>query len=114
MCEMESLNQVMAHSPEPLATFNQLPGGSESRYESEDEYDQFSDAELQLAQQFLEQIGCPDRALELLDKVIECDECLGIDDDAQQIETMALIIPDDPELPTNGAFAAQFNPGQIT
>lgn len=114
MCEMDS---VMAPSQpsQPLMTFNQMPGGSESRYENNGYEDQFDDDELKLAKQFIEIVGCPDRARDLLDRAIECGDCLGmVDNDSQTIEAMAMIIPDTPDLPTNGNMAAQFNPSQIT
>lgn len=114
MCETEP---VMAPSQlsQPLMTFNQIPGGSESRYENNND-DEFSEDELRVAKQFIEMIGCPDRARDLLDQAIECGDCLGIvgdDSEAETIEAMAMIIPSTPDMPTNGNMASQFNPGQF-
>lgn len=105
-----SISQV----PQSLMTFNQYPGGQyddNEQHEEEEFDDEFDEEEFRIARQFIEIIGCPERARELLDKAIECSECLGMDkenNDANTIETVAAIMPDSPDMPTNGALVSQF------
>lgn len=83
----------------------------------------YSESELKIAKRFVELIGGCDRARELLDKVAECEECLGLLDDEgsgsdeNTIQKMAVMMPLQPDLPTsvkNGMdLASLYNPSAV-
>lgn len=87
---------------------------------SEPECDEegFNEPELRLAKRFIELVGGAERARELVEKVAECEECLGIvdDDDEDIIDHISSTMPTHADLPTglyNGmGMAAQYNPSQ--
>lgn len=91
--------------------------GSEpmSQHEMEgmsDEPEEFDEQEMRIAKRFIELIGSPERAQELLDKVSDCEECLGlVDDDSSAIEQISMVMPATPDMPTMGNISAQFDPG---
>jgi hypothetical protein len=95
-----------------LMTINNTPAG-QSRYDDQDE-EGFTDDELKLAKRFIELVGSPERAVELLDRVGDCEECLGMIDDEEQdaanIDQISQGIPSDAGSPMSN-FAAQFDPG---
>lgn len=119
MCEMEPMANTsgiaggaMAQDASSLMTINQLPGGAESKYEDNGDCQEYSEEELQLAKQFIELVGDAERARELVDKALDCEECLGMIDDEENIEFLASIMPDTPDMPTSGGMAIQFDPNQ--
>lgn len=65
----------------------------------------FTALELRLATRFLELVGGAARAKELIEKVVDCQECLGVDDqleqiDGERINAMADMMPFSADLPT--------------
>ncbi len=82
----------------------------------EETYDEnFSDAEMKLAKRFIELVGCPERAEELLAKALEGFEYLGmIDDnetDAAAIGVVAQGVPMDVDAPSTIAhMVSSFDP----
>ncbi len=77
----------------------------------------FTEQHLRLAKRFIELMGGADRAREVLDKVDDCEDCLGLIDDNQSaadsdsaaIEKMAGMLPNLPDLPM--ALSNLYNPG---
>jgi hypothetical protein len=72
----------------------------------EDDSEGYTAQELKLAKRFIELVGSADRARELVDKVDDCEDCLQLIDDREserrdlsQIEKMAGLLPDLPDLP---------------
>jgi hypothetical protein len=63
---------------------------------SSDGFDPFDTDELKIAARYIQLIGCPDRARELLDKVTEASEVLNADglDDAV-IDEISNVMPDE-------------------
>lgn len=84
----------------------------------EEQYDDnFNDAEMKLAKRFIEIVGCPDRAAELLDKAIEGLDYLGMvndnedGEDSNAIDAMAQAMPTDADAPTTIAhMVSSFDP----
>ncbi len=87
-----------------------------------DGYEQEEDCEdcpmdpalLELAQELVAMAGGPDKARELIDKVQDVQEVLGVDD-TSAIAGMAEQMPDDPDLPNNRhdelGMSAMYDPG---
>lgn len=84
--------------------------------DTEPEQTEFSDLEFKLAKRFLELIGGAERARDLIDKCDECQECLGLVSDEDQIETISGMIPSDVDLPTMQSkdLSPLYNPGAIS
>ncbi len=64
----------------------------------------FSETQLKIAKRFIELMGSADKAREIVDKVDECQECLGIVDDhaesdSSMIDQMAGMLPSSADLP---------------
>lgn len=86
--------------------------------EEPEEPDGYTEEELQLTKKFIDMIGGPERARELVDKVNECEDCLDIiddgdteeEDDAASISVISRSVPDAPDLPR--LMAKSFDPGQ--
>lgn len=116
MCEMDPTGATSDLSGGTLAqdavsmTINQMPVGDE---EAEYEESECSEEELKLAKKFVELVGDPERARELVDKVADCEDCLGIIGDEENIDMMADIMPDMPDMPTSGSMAVQFDPNSM-
>lgn len=112
MSEMDSPSMsgnVLAQDADTLMTINQTPTQG---YE-EGGHEEFTDDQLRLAKEFIELIGDAEQARDLLDKVVECEDCLGIvDDDEDSINVIASTMGSTPDMPMNN-IAAQFDPGQI-
>lgn len=84
----------------------------------------FTALELRLATRFAELVGGAERAKELLEKVQDCQQCLGVDEqlaqlDSDRIYAMADMIPQNVDLPTARAagrpttaseFSSLYNP----
>lgn len=100
--EMDNMNiggAMAMHSPPPLMTINQTPYS----YGSSDEEEEFSSEDLQLAQDFITHMGGIERAINLLNKVEDCEECLGLADDSDveaDIDLIASVMPEMPDMPT--------------
>lgn len=92
---------MTTQAPAPLMTFNQLPGmgcqGNECDQETAEQT--FSERDLKIAKRFIELIGGADRAKELIEKVVECEECLGLVDDNENINAFANSMPEYPDMP---------------
>lgn len=74
--------------------------GGEEEYE-EEVCEEFSAEELKLGERYIELAGGADRARELLDKVEECGECVGLaGDEGDEIEGISDTMPGSPDLPT--------------
>jgi hypothetical protein len=79
-----------------------------------------SPVDLRLAKRFIELVGSPERAHELIDKCSNCLTVLGVDDetnDAQQVEQIASMTPDSPDQPAgfaNNNMAAMYDPNHQT
>lgn len=107
---------TMAQDAMTLLTINNTPMG-QSRYENDgmEEEEEFGETELKLAKRFIEIIGGADRARDLLDKVNDCEECLGMvdgdeeDEDVDMIGKISASIPSSPDMPMMN-MASQFNP----
>lgn len=85
----------------------QYDGGLES---NDGDIDRFDEEELLIAKRFIELVGGPERAKNLLDKVTDCAECLGIlgdGDDAElnEIEVIGQSTPMAPDLPLTNLSA---------
>jgi len=78
-------------------------GGEGGEGEDEGEVcEEFSAEELKLGERYIELAGGVDRARELLDKVEECGECVGLaDDESDEIEGISDAMPGLPDLPTD-------------
>ncbi len=85
----------------------------------EDDSQGFTEKELKLTKRFVELVGGADRARELLDKVDECEDCLGLIDDEESsdddiINHMAGLMPLSADLPTGISnslgMSALYNP----
>jgi hypothetical protein len=87
----------------PIPNMGMGFGGEEyEEEEEEEEYEEFSAEELQLGERYVELAGGADRARELLNKVEECGECIGMaDDEGDQIEGISDAMPGLPDLPTD-------------
>jgi hypothetical protein len=57
-----------------IMTINQTPTASQM-----DGEEQFSEEDIELAKQFISMVGDAERAISLLEKTVECQECLGVD-----------------------------------
>ena len=69
-----------------------------------------SDEHLDLAKRYIELAGGIENARDLLDKLEECGECLGVEsDDAETIEGIGDTMPSMPDLPNTPS--SQFDPG---
>ncbi len=109
MCEMDPtgltnniVGGVSTPVNQPYTTLNQSPFGGD-RYENNcDDYPDFTEQEMRLAKKFVELVGCPERATELLNKVAECEDCLGLIDDSEtdEIGFVASTVPMAPDMPT--------------
>jgi len=74
--------------------------GGEEEYE-EEECEEFSAEELKLGERYVELAGGADRARELLDKIEECGECVGLaGDESDEIGGISDTMPGLPDLPT--------------
>lgn len=67
----------------------------------------FSENDLKIAKRFVELVGGVDRARELLDKIDECEDCIGLVDDegmeehdSSEITKLAQMMPSMVDLPT--------------
>jgi hypothetical protein len=73
--------------------------------------EEFTDKEMKMAKRFIELCGSADRVQELLDKALECEDCLGMIDDEEQDATIIAqigeVIPSEVDMPT----ATNYNPG---
>ncbi len=94
--------------------------GQEDDYETQNE-EQYSEKELKITKRFIEIVGGADRARELLDKVDECEDCLGLvdeeDDDESIIQQIADAAPEVPDFPTsikNMGISTLYNPSQTS
>lgn len=80
-------------------------GGIEDRSEDEDESEShFSPEDYQLARELVDQVGCVDRARELLDKLDDVMDTLDLEpaiSSHSEIAGIADQMPDDPDLPNN-------------
>ena len=96
MCEMDpsGFSGGMMTGVQPFTTINQLPFGNQQQNDNSEETD-FSEQELRVAKKFVELIGCPERASELIDKISECEDCLGLvgDEDEDDMNFVASTIP---------------------
>ena len=88
-----------------------VTGRQSGEADSEDQ-NGYTEEELSITKRFIELIGGAERARELVDKVADCEDCLGIIDDNEApqsddsvIGRMADIMPDMPDLPS-----ALYNP----
>lgn len=111
---------AMAQDALTLMTINNTPMG-QSQHENDALEDEFSDTELKLAKRFIDILGSVERAQNLLDKVSECEECLGMidddeetdnSDDAAVIGMISNAVPSSPDMPMN--MSSQYNPGGAT
>jgi hypothetical protein len=92
--------------PQELMSLNQVPsmqpaqnGDGFGIQNSGGEYEDFSEQEMRLAKKFIELVGCPERATELLNKAVECGECLGMLSDEDAIQKISNVIPNYPDEP---------------
>lgn len=109
MCEMDPtgltnnlVGGVSAPVNQPYAALNQSPFGSD-QYENDcDDYPDFTEQEMRLAKKFVELVGCPERASELLNKISECEDCLGLigDEEDDEVSFVASTVPITPDMPT--------------
>jgi hypothetical protein len=81
---------------------------------TEPEEPEFTDLEMRLAKRFLELIGGPERARDLINKCDECEDCLGLvgGDDESQISSISELIPSEVDLPTpsRSDLSSLYNP----
>lgn len=103
-----STAQTIMVPPDTHTVFSEPSGYG---VETEPEEPQFTDLELKLAKRFLELIGGPERARDLINKCDECQECLGLvgDDDENTITSISQNIPSDVDLPTQNS-SSLYNP----
>jgi len=76
-----------------------------------------TEQDLKLTKRFIELIGGIDRARMLLDKVDECEDCLGLIDDENDesvIDKIAAIVPTLPDLPSGVDLSMLYNPNAVT
>ncbi len=107
ICEMMDggsfVGGITAQVPQTLATINQTPFPV-STFDNEPSEGEYCEEELQLAKRFIELVGDGDRAKELVAKVLDCEDCLGIIDDemktSQDISDIADQTPESMDLPT--------------
>lgn len=77
---------------------------------------EFTSTELKLAKRFIELIGGAEKAKDLIDKCDECQECLGLVSDDDQIQEISVMVPSDVDLPTikSKDFSPLYNPGAVS
>lgn len=84
-------------------------------FETGEDEQQFTEEELQMAKRFLEAVGGADRARELLDKVVSCEDCLGLisdedEDEELDIQRISDAMPEDVSMPSRNPLVASFYP----
>jgi len=113
----------MAQSESEIEDYDQMAYASQNSEEASSTSD-FSALELRLATRFIELVGGPRRVKELLEKIDECQRCLGVDEqleqlDSERINALADMVPNSSDLPTSRAsmryspsesFASLYNP----
>lgn len=104
--------QITMMVPPTLGTVVSEPSGYG---DSDQEEPRFTELELKITSRFMELVGGPERARELINKCDECQECLGIGDDVSDdssIKGIAAVMPYESDLPaTRGMdISALYNP----
>lgn len=105
---------------------DEIPG--QQMYANQNETEEgkagISALELRLTARYLELVGGSERAKEIIDKVLDCQKCLDVDDqiekmDSDRIDALASMIPSEADLPTErqpgsfvtaSKFANLYNP----
>jgi hypothetical protein len=92
-------NAAMTHPSDDSST---ISGGFDDCGGCEEE--DITEEELRLAKRYIDIMGSPERAQEALQRVLECEDCLGILDDDQGRESeiigaIAAATPDDVDMP---------------
>jgi hypothetical protein len=105
-----SAQNTMLDQPQPRMSTSNMGYG----IPTEPEEPEFTDLEMRLAKRFLELIGGPERARDLINKCDECEDCLGLvgTDDESQIASISELIPTDVDLPTpsRSNISSLYNP----
>lgn len=117
----EDFTDMGISASQPVDTLNQMSCTTPDMSYTEDntDNDEFTADELKIAKRFIELIGDVDRARDIIDRVDECQDCLGlIDDEYSDDETIEMIsdmVPDSLDLPTNKAIeiTSLYNPGAM-
>jgi hypothetical protein len=115
---MEMVLQTGSIAPNSFVPDQNVGGvmaGMMGNDQNQDEYPDFTDEEMKLAKRFIEIVGCPERAEELLAKAIEGLEYLGLVDDevadSVTIDAVAQAMPLDVGAPSTVAhMVSSFDP----
>ncbi len=103
-------NGIFSHSDDvPSQTARSPRGGGTMPVKSQpdtgeptDDYgdqDEFSADDIDLGKQFLNMVGDPERAKAIIDRCVECGDCIGLSDE-DRISDIASQVPDDIDGPT--------------
>jgi hypothetical protein len=87
-------------------------------YDVEPEKPEYTELEYKIAKRFIVLVGGVERARDIINKCDECAECLNLmsdeEMDAQTIDQVADMVPDDVDMPTVRNVSTLYNPSAVT